>query len=141
MNKGIRIETVMTPEVTTIGIHDTLAHMGQLLHKKGIRHLPVKGLEGDMCGIVSSTDFDRVKHGMTLFKNEKIEEYSQALLETILVESIMSADVVTVAPDADIMEACQLFTQNEFRALPVVSKGHLVGIVTPVDIIKHYMTS
>lgn len=54
---------------------------------------------------------------------------------------IMTRRVVTVAPDASILQAARLMLQNRISGLPVVdSRGQLVGIVTEADFLRRAET-
>ena len=48
---------------------------------------------------------------------------------------IMTPDPITVAPDAGVVEAARLMTDNNVGALPVIDDGRLVGLVTEGDLI------
>lgn len=48
---------------------------------------------------------------------------------------IMTPDPITVAPHAGVVEAARLMTDNNVGALPVVTEGRLVGLVTEGDLI------
>lgn len=48
---------------------------------------------------------------------------------------IMTPDPITVSPDAGVVEAARLMTENNVGALPVVLEGALVGLVTEGDLI------
>lgn len=48
---------------------------------------------------------------------------------------IMTPDPITVAPDAGVVEAARLMTDNNVGALPVMDDGRLVGLVTEGDLI------
>ena len=50
----------------------------------------------------------------------------------------MSQKVVCVAPDENLNTARTLMAEQEFRCLPVVAKGQLVGIITDRDVRLHY---
>ena len=53
-----------------------------------------------------------------------------------LVRQIMTADPVTVAPDASVEDVVRLMREHELPGLPVVDgDGHLVGIVTESDLV------
>jgi len=55
--------------------------------------------------------------------------------------NVMSRDVVTVGPDATILQAAHLMLQRRFSGLPVVdSSGALVGIVTEGDFLRRIET-
>ncbi|MFH1821539.1 MAG: CBS domain-containing protein [Methanobacteriota archaeon] len=53
---------------------------------------------------------------------------------TVRVGRIMSAPLITIDPDTDIVEAAKILANNKIRRLPVVKNGKLVGIVTASDI-------
>lgn len=57
-------------------------------------------------------------------------------------KDVMSCDVVTVGPDASILQAARLMAQKRFSGLPVVdAAGTLVGIVTEGDFLRRIETS
>jgi len=49
---------------------------------------------------------------------------------------IMSKDVITISHDKNAYEAAKLMKEHDIGALPVVSAGTLIGIVTESDIFK-----
>jgi CBS domain-containing protein len=50
-------------------------------------------------------------------------------------KDIMTADPVTVAPDMTVKNAAKLMVERGIGALPVVSAGELLGLVTEGDLI------
>jgi CBS domain-containing protein len=54
-------------------------------------------------------------------------------------KDIMTFPIKTINADADVYEACNIFTENSFRRLPVVEKGKVVGIITTRDIAKQFI--
>jgi CBS-domain-containing membrane protein len=52
------------------------------------------------------------------------------------VKMLMSADIVSVSPDATLADAARLMRSHGFRRLPVVSGGRLVGILARADLLK-----
>jgi CBS domain-containing protein len=55
---------------------------------------------------------------------------------TGLVRDLMSSEVVTVGPDADIFQAAELFSHHKFHCLPVLSRQRLVGEISRRDVIR-----
>ena len=53
------------------------------------------------------------------------------------VESIMTRDVVTAAPNDTIRSALRLLEDQEIRHLPVVDEGRLVGMLSDRDLREH----
>ena len=58
----------------------------------------------------------------------------------IPVGELMSAPVVTVAPEASIEELTRLMAEYDYNAFPVVNEaGALLGLVTRLDLFKLYL--
>jgi CBS domain-containing protein len=54
----------------------------------------------------------------------------------------MTRQVITVSPDAQVLQAVRLMLQNRISGLPVVDQqGHLVGIVTEGDFLRRAETN
>ena len=47
----------------------------------------------------------------------------------------MTADPVTIGPDATVHEAARVIAQRRHNRLPVVEHGRLVGVVTRLDVL------
>ena len=54
---------------------------------------------------------------------------------------VMTRQVITIPPDASILQAVRLMLQNRISGLPVVDEqGHPVGIVTEGDLLRRAET-
>lgn len=53
------------------------------------------------------------------------------------VSEIMSMPLITIDPDADLVEAARLMDKYRIRRLAVVKGGILYGILTALDIARH----
>ncbi|MDY0227778.1 CBS domain-containing protein [Desulfomicrobium apsheronum] len=52
-------------------------------------------------------------------------------------QDIMTAEVITISPDADITEAVKILLDKGVNGLPVVDEsGHLVGILCQSDLVR-----
>jgi len=60
---------------------------------------------------------------------------SEKKLDITLVEEIMTKNVLTIDPEADVEAAVDIMMKNKIKKLPVVSEDKIVGIVTASDII------
>jgi CBS domain-containing protein len=50
---------------------------------------------------------------------------------------VMARDVVTISPEASVIEAARLMSENDISALPVADQnGHLVGIISEADFLQ-----
>jgi CBS domain-containing protein len=50
------------------------------------------------------------------------------------VRDAMSRDVVTLEPDAPVIDALRIMTQRDIGRIPILSDGVLAGIITKTDI-------
>jgi len=55
----------------------------------------------------------------------------------VKVSEIMSTPLITIDPDADLVEAAKMMDQNKIRRLAVSRKGILYGVLTAIDIARH----
>lgn len=133
------LRTVMTPLPITLTRNDCLDKVAELFSQHKIHHLPITDEDGQLTGMVSQTDFERLKHGATLFRIPDREEYNQTLFKLTRVADIMTKDVVALSPFDTIKKAYRIFKKNNFRAIPLVEKGALIGIVTPLDLLDYFM--
>ena len=136
--KDLSVKEIMTSELVTLGPDDSLTNVVEVFKKKNFHHLPIVSEQGKLEGIISLTDLERMKVGATFFRNPKKESYMKALFQTIRACEVMTKDVIELQPTDSIEKAYQIFSNNKFRALPVVGKGKLVGILTPLDILDYF---
>jgi len=55
----------------------------------------------------------------------------------VKVSDIMSTPLITIDPDADLIEAAKMMEKHKIRRLAVVRKGILLGVLTAADIARH----
>jgi CBS domain-containing protein len=116
----------------TVGPDDpVLEAVGRMVDHR-IRHLPVVDDQGRLVGILSDRDL-RTAIGDPL---EALRRES-AGLESMPVSSVMTTDVVTVAPDVPLAEIARQFVDERVGAVPVLGPdGSLMGILSYVDVIQ-----
>jgi len=57
--------------------------------------------------------------------------------KSVKVSQIMSMPLITIDPDADLIEAAKIMEQHKIRRLAVVRQGILYGVLTAIDIARH----
>ncbi|HEV3463797.1 MAG TPA: CBS domain-containing protein, partial [Actinomycetota bacterium] len=60
--------------------------------------------------------------------------------EVVSVEQIMTADVVTVGPDWDLVEAAKVMASRRIRHLVVYEGGQLLGVLSVRDVLPAVLT-
>jgi len=80
---------------------------------------------GEVSGIISERDIIYC-----------LREHGAQILDWA-VSRAMSAPVMHVTPDAEVLHAMALMTQQRIRHLPVIDEGQLKGIVSIGDLVKY----
>jgi CBS domain-containing protein len=126
------VEDVMTRDVVTLTPEQTLRDAIDLLRRERIRHLPV--VEGQkLLGIVTDRDVKRATP--SVLAGVANDEYDNSLL-TITVRQLMTREPVTVPGRSPLKKAVAIFINTRVGALPVVDDGHLIGILTSIDVLR-----
>ena len=136
--QDVQIKEIMTTDLVTINHDDTLTRVSDLFTTNGFHHILVINNEGDLEGMISSTDMERTRSGASFFRNPKKEELDATILRAMRACDIMTKDLVTLQPSDSINRAYEVFKKNKFHAIPIVSKGELEGILTPIDILDYF---
>ncbi|MBZ0218467.1 MAG: CBS domain-containing protein [Fimbriimonadaceae bacterium] len=100
--------------------------VGAAAHRLRLEHIGAVIITGDgrIEGILSERD---IVHGLT--------EHGTAVVD-LPVSALMSRNVRTCRPDAEIRDVMRLMTQHRIRHVPVVENGTLRGIVSIGDVVK-----
>ena len=96
-----------------------------LMQEKKLRRLPVVDDDGQLVGIVVERDL--------------LVAAMRYLQSRVEVGDLMTRNVVTVGPDADLNEVARTMLERKIGGLPVVEHGRLVGIITESDIFKRFV--
>jgi len=107
-----------------------------LIHEKGVRHLPVVDKENRLLGIVTDRDVrEAAPSDATLLSVQELNY----LLGKLKVQSFMTPKekLITITPDTLIEEAVKLMRDHKIGCLPVVEKDKLYGIFTETDALDH----
>ena len=133
--KGFMREKIQKNPVT-INPEASFYEARNLIHEKGIRHLPVVDKKNSLVGIVTDRDIrEAAPSDATLLSVQELNY----LLGKLKVSSFMTpkAKLITITPDTLIEEAVQLMHDNKIGCLPIVEGKKLYGIFTETDALDH----
>ena len=117
-----KAKEIMTTDVVTVNVDDTIDEAVALLLEHKISGLPVLDAAGSLVGIL--TEFDLLELTCNCrTERDKVCHY-------------MSTDVCTVAEDEDWVAVADVFRNNHMRRLPVTRDGKLVGIIARHDLME-----
>ena len=115
------VKEVMKKNIVTVNSTKTIYDAARTMKENGIGSLVV--VDDTLEGIVTERDI----------LNKVVAEGRDP--KTMKVGEIMSTKVITIAPDRDMEEACDLMAKYRIKRLPVVFGDEVVGIVTSTDVV------
>ena len=118
----MKVSDIMTKDVVKISQEESVEVAARTLTHYNIGALPVCDAQGKLCGMV--TDRDLVIRCMAANK----------LASDTTVRQVMTNQLISVEPGADVTEAAQLMGSKQIRRLPVVEQGRLCGMISLGDI-------
>jgi CBS domain-containing protein len=137
----------MRRNVQTARADTNIQDIARLMTEQHIRSLPVVDKSQRVIGIITESDLFLKEKGMpfsavklpALFQkwvdpSHLAEIYEDASHHTAA--DVMTEDVISVAPDETVGHAALLLFKHDFKTLPVVEDGKLVGLISRVDFIR-----
>jgi CBS domain-containing protein len=117
----MKVRDVASSAVVAVGPAQSLREATQLMAKHRVGSAVVQDAE-QLVGILTERDvLNAVASG--------------AEAETVTVQDIMTADVVTVGPDWDLVEAAAEVARRRIRHLVVYEGGQLLGVLSVRDVL------
>lgn len=130
------VKDVMTKNSFTVDNKASVLEAKDIMSKKNVNKLPVLNKAGQLVGILTANDLDRV----TPSEATTLDVYEMGyLLSKVTVEKVMTKKPITVSPEETVEEAARIMADNDFGCLPVMDGKKLVGIITDSDIFKMFI--
>jgi acetoin utilization protein AcuB len=135
--KGFLRERIQRKPIT-ISPDASFFEARNLIHEKGIRHLPVVDKNNKLVGIVTDRDIRQAAPSDATLLSVQELNY---LLGKLKVSAFMTPKdkLITITPDSLIEEAVQLMHDHKIGSLPVVEGSKLYGIFTETDVLDHFV--
>jgi acetoin utilization protein AcuB len=132
----MQIRDWMRHPVHTVRPLDSIAHARELMERHRVNQLPVV-VDGRLVGIV--TDRDLRDAFPSVFDvgqwRRRPAAPSGSDPAAVTVEQVMTANVTVAGPGDSLAAAVRLMRRQRIGALPIVDRGHVVGILTRSDIL------
>lgn len=120
-NNTALVKDVMTKEVVTVSVSDTMLDAKTIMKNKSISGLPVVDNDLYLLGVISVADIIIAMEENSI--NDNVCKY-------------MTKKVVSVGWNATVGQALKAFRKYKFGRFPVINeKGQVVGIITPSDVV------
>jgi CBS domain-containing protein len=145
----LTVRDIMDTRWLTVFPEDTIETVVRKMREHELPAIPVVN-EGDRCvGIITEADLImageeedlHLPHYIELFGGivflESTKKFEERLRKAVgaTARDLMTAEPVTIDPDASVEAAARLIARRKHNRLPVVEHGRLVGVVTRVDVL------
>ena len=134
------VRDVMTNSVIAVRGDTSFKEMAAMLGSSRVSGFPVIDQAGKVIGVVSETDMlikeaDRASHPELFAGLRRSRDLQKAA--GVTAAELMTSPPVTIGPDEPVQHAALLMYDRAVERLPVVDEaGHLVGIVSQVDVLS-----
>lgn len=143
----MKIKDVMIPDLTSVSENTTIKEALKILNMQRLFGLPVVDNEQNVIGIITESDITRTclpGYYKELQNSSFLPDFNQFSKQAkkiahLPVKEFMNRKVYTIEENTSRTEAANLLFRKHLRILPVVRKGKLVGILTPLSLSKHAM--
>ncbi|TXD51022.1 MULTISPECIES: CBS domain-containing protein [unclassified Polaribacter] len=132
MKKRIHISEIMSQNLITLNITNTIEDAKKIFEENAIRHIPIVDHK-EIVGMLSYSDLLKVGYADASDDNENIDF---SIYDWFTIKQVMAKNLYLVPSNSTVKEVGALLADKEFHALPVVDDGELVGIVTTTDFIR-----
>jgi CBS domain-containing protein len=143
---------IMQNRIVTVSPDALLRAVQSVFVEEGIHGAPVVDEEGRVVGVITSTDLlraasegDEAEPAEPAYFRYDLDlhgfDWSRApadlrdRLPDAVAADVMTAEVVTVAPDAPVSAVARVLRENAVHRALVVEDGELLGIVSAMDLV------
>ena len=126
------VRSIMTDDILTLGIDNTLSDARIMMVENNIRHIPIVNDEQVLMGLVSQRDVLSVEES-TLFDTNVTVTSRLDRDQHIKIDDFYRRDVVTINAHVSVHNAALTIQKYKIGCLPILSGNKLIGLVTDSD--------
>jgi CBS domain-containing protein len=149
----MKVKDIMSKRVIYFKPEDSIFRVAKVFSRKRISGAPVIE-KGKVIGVISETDLIKLislklpkvepthePHMLSLLilsflRNTLAFKKELKKISKIKVKDFMSQAIISISPEANLLEAAEIMEKYDVHRLPVIKNGKLVGIVSRADLIK-----
>ncbi|MEO9091720.1 MAG: CBS domain-containing protein [Rhodanobacter sp.] len=127
------VQSIMSTRLVTVEMDDKLKAVKEIFDRMKFHHLLVVD-EGRLVGVVSDRDLLRA---LSPFIGSMMEADRDVATLNRRVHQIMSRNLITLGPQAEVAEAAALLLEHDISCIPVVdTASRPVGILSWRDVLR-----
>ncbi|MCY1661307.1 CBS domain-containing protein [Chryseobacterium sp. SL1] len=139
MKQRIPVSQIMTKDLITLNVSNTLYDAEKLLKNHKIRHIPVVE-DKKLLGVLSYSDLLKISYAdVEEAEDVETDGVSAVVYDIFSISQVMTKSPMIVEPNTTIKEVVEILSEQTFHSIPVVENGELKGIVTTTDILKYLL--
>ena len=128
----LKAKDIMKKKVVTVKRDTPIQEAIQILVDNNITGLPVVNDDMTLAGIISEKDVLRFLSNLDLLMLLEDIKKSDATVEDFMTEKVVAFD-----RDDTVSDVCDCLVKKNFRRVPILSEGEVVGIISRKDLIKY----
>jgi CBS domain-containing protein len=147
---ALTVRDIMQRDPVSVTVADSVEAVLHVMRDHDLSGVPVVNEGGRCVGIITEADLVlsqegedfHLPHYFQLFGGvvflERWSHFEERARKAFAAtaEDMMTADPITIEPDASVREAAHLIASKKHNRLPVIEHGRLVGVVTRVDVLE-----
>jgi CBS domain-containing protein len=146
----VKVKEIMKRKVICFSPNDSILKVAKVFSEKNISGAPVVENK-KVVGVISETDIIKVIRLklpnatptaqlsfliLNFLKDAFVFKKELKKISQLTVKNLMSKKVISISPEASIVEAAEMMEKYDVQRLPVVKNGKLVGIISRADLVK-----
>ncbi|NCB26650.1 MAG: CBS domain-containing protein [Bacteroidia bacterium] len=136
--KKMLLKEVMTKDPITLNIDESFCRVAQIFQEKDIRHLPIVNSQGQILGIISQRDLNRITSPKKGPNGEYL--YDAAELTKYILRQHVIQKVFSLSLEDTLEKAVTIMAEKKLGCMPIVDPdGKVIGIVTAIDLLKLFL--
>lgn len=144
----MKIKQIMNRKVITVKENTPVKEIAKKLIQHNLTGVPVINEKKEIVGIVTEADlimqkgildipaYIRILDSVVYLEDPSEVEEELRRMIGMTAKDVMTRQVITIDPDAEISELSELIEHEHVNPVPVVKDGKLVGIVSRADIVR-----
>jgi CBS domain-containing protein len=119
------ISSMMTTQVRTVGMDDTVCEVDAFMHENALSWAPVREPSGAIVGVIGAADLLQF-------------HVRQGDARATRIWQICTYKPISVRPDANVSEVAQLMLRHKLHHVVVMDQEHIVGVVSSLDFVRRF---
>jgi len=134
--KAVKASDIMSTDVKTCKLNIFLADLAEEMIKARISGMPVLGRNGNISGVVTTTDL-LIVMGMILEGKVESDDGGTSINPTVDF-AMSSEDIISVTRETTLDEIVRLMRGKSIHTIPVMEEGQLLGVVGKHDVLRKF---